>query len=436
MPNNKLISVIRAYLLKEEQNLGAYALLLIIGFSTLGITLFFVPADGDDLILLSSVANKTSPVNYFFGDWGLGNNVYRPLHSLTLWLSYQFFGVSAGFNQLFNLVLHIAIIFLLFRFIRRIQPDITISFLFASLSLISIYTISSVSWVSDRPTLFVALFFLLLLNHLYSAPDGHPKSGRISYIVILSVLALMGKESGLILPLFAVFHAVYTKQAANYRKKIVSIAVIILVAYISFRLVIFGPNAYQYFETGYLLGFFQIDDLSTLPKLLQYFYYFESIIKNILAPFFPVFNWEGGILIRELLIKSPMWMLTALLVFLTARREPSAFQKVALVIIILNSVIHFSVFRLRTQYISQLALSIFFASSPLLKSKVNRKILVKALSASLLIYSVFWASRSLDQVLLSKYEALNIHNLTPVTEQYPNRIDDHIIDLVLQRYKR
>jgi hypothetical protein len=434
---NNYSSSIRVFLLKEEQNLSAYALLFLIGFSVLGTALSFVPANGDDLTLLSTVANTPTPIKFFFGDWGLGN-YYRPLHSLTLWFSYQFFGVSAGYNQLLNLILHFAIVCLLFRLIRSIQPDITISFLITSLSLVSIYTMSPATWVSDRPTLFVALFFLLLLNHLYK--NGQPNVGRTSYIVILSILALMSKESGLIVPLFILYYGVCMKQPAKYRTKIIIISLIIIAAYGTFRLMIFGLHTFSYSETGYMFGVIHIDNLYLLPKYLQYYVYLENVIKNLIAPIFPVFNGEGGILsIRALIRWSPLWSLTLILVALTTRKlsKLSSLQKVALVIIVLNSLIHTSVFRYRTQYLSQLAICIFVASSPLLlNSTINRKFVVNILAIALLLFNIIGVSRSLNSTLLFRYEMLNKYDLLPIIKACSPRIDNQIVMQVLKKYKK
>lgn len=201
----KIISDFGELILREERYIFAYALILVLGFSIFSTTISFVPANGDDLILLSSVAKISSPLKFFVGDWGLDNNAYRPLHSLSIWLIYHFFGVTASYKQLFNLVLHLAIICLLFRFISRIQPNIIVSLLLTLISLVSMSTISPVTWVSDRPTLFVALFLFLLLNYLYKYEQ--PFKVNIPYIVILSILALMSKESGLIVPIFTLYFA-------------------------------------------------------------------------------------------------------------------------------------------------------------------------------------------------------------------------------------
>jgi hypothetical protein len=411
---------LRAFLLKEEQDLAAYGLIFLVGFSALGSALSFLPANGDDLVLWSSVANAPAPLKYFIGDWGFGNNAYRPLHSLTIWLSYTFFGLSAVYNQLFNLILHVAIICLLYHLIRRVQPDRTIAFLMASLALISIYTVSPATWVSDRPTLFVVFFFILLLNHLYK--NGQPNQGRISYIVILSILALLSKESGLILPLFAIYHAISLRKNKYYCASLITISITIIAAYLAFRLVIFGSNTFSNAGTG---------------SIIEIGFYFGNVVKNLIGPFIPIFDDHGGLLSVSLLIKtSPFWMVTLPLVILSTRRELSALQKVALVIIVLNSLVHFSLFRYRIQYPSQLAIGLFIGTSPLFTGSINRKMILKGLGTALLLFSVFWVNRSLQSEMLIRYQMLNNYDLEPIVETFSFGIDPLIITRLLQHYKQ
>ena len=429
-------SCLHTLLLKEKTTFVGYVLITFIVFSALGTALSFAPANSDDLVLLSSVANTQSPITFFTGDWGLGNNAYRPLHSLTLWFTYHLFGVSAGLNQGLNLLLHSAIICLLYRLILRVHREITISFLLASLSIASIYTVSSETWVSDRPTLFVAFFFLLLLNHLYYDGSGH--IGRLPYIIMLSVLDLMSKESGLVVPLFAIYYGFQIGIPANYRARIVIISTIIIIIYLVFRLAIFGTQANAYQESGYILACirYEEEEWSTLPKSLQYYAYVENTIKNMMAPFIPVFNDQGGLTsLRRTIVMTPFWLPTVLLVLLSIGRNFSTLQKAALITILLNSVVHHAVFRYRVEFLSQLAVSIFIASSPAINRTVGRSVLVKILASALLFSGICWSTRSLDATLLARHEMLNVKNLAPIIQRTSLEKEDKVVREVLERYK-
>jgi hypothetical protein len=421
---------------KRISNLIVYGLLLLLGISTLSTAIYFVPGEVDDLTMLSFVANIPSPINFFSGDCGLCYNNYRPIHFFILWLFYHVFGVSAIFNQLFNLILHFTIVFLFVRLIRRVQPDNTISFLLGALLLVSIYTLSPATWVPDRATLFVALFFLLLLDHLYKG--GQPNIGRFSYIIILSILALMSKESGLIVPLFVMYYATNIKLPVNYRVKVISSSLIIILAYSVFRVSVFGNYAFDDMSGNLISKIIRYGDWSTLAKqLILYRSYLENVIQNLIAPFLPIFNVEGGLLpINKLIITSPIWFLTLLLVLMTTQRKLSTFQKVALVIIILNSIIHYYEFRYRTQYLSQLGICLYMASAPLRSSSIYQKTAFKVLGSVLLLLMVILINRNLNLDLLRRYKMLNMNDVDHIVQLYPSGINRQIVIKVLEKYKK
>jgi 4-amino-4-deoxy-L-arabinose transferase-like glycosyltransferase len=202
---------------QENRNkcLGAIALILI-GYSFYNPALRFAPVDFDDLVLLSHVKNTSNPFTLFIGDWGFGNYGYRPLHSLSLWAGYQLFGVSSGPNQLLNLVLHITVIVLLYTLLLKLHKNHGLAFIFSALSLVSLYTFSPPTWISDRPTLFVGLFLMLMLNYLFSL--GEDKQPNISVLAAISFLALMSKESGLVVPLTAGVFLLFRKNGFKQEK--------------------------------------------------------------------------------------------------------------------------------------------------------------------------------------------------------------------------
>jgi len=152
-----------------------YILLAIIGYAFYNVALRFVPVDFDDLVLLSSAKAVNNPLSFFASDWGFGNYGYRPLHSLSLWFSYRIFGVSSGPAQLLNLCLHIAVILLLYALLVKLldSRNWVIAFVLSCAALVSLYTVSGPTWVSDRPTLLVSVFLLVLLNYLVRLPESN-----------------------------------------------------------------------------------------------------------------------------------------------------------------------------------------------------------------------------------------------------------------------
>jgi 4-amino-4-deoxy-L-arabinose transferase-like glycosyltransferase len=102
------------HLNQRKDSILPYLALSAIGYAFYNIAMRFVPVDFDDLVLLSTVKNTGNPFSFFTSDWGFGNYGYRPLHSLSLWISYRIFGVSSGPRQLINVLMHITVILLLY----------------------------------------------------------------------------------------------------------------------------------------------------------------------------------------------------------------------------------------------------------------------------------------------------------------------------------
>jgi len=243
--------------------------------------------------LLSVVKNTNNPLRFFIQDWGFGNYGYRPLHSLSLWLGNRVFGVASGPNQLINIVFHITVILLLFRLINHLQSDRSIAFIFSCLSLVSYYTLSPATWVSDRPTLFVAFFLLIILN--YFVHLGNRNQPNIFILIILSLLGVMSKESGLIIPLVSVYILITQNEKDSRNKFAIISLLLIIVTYVLFRFIIFGSQAGSYFESGYLYGFKYYESSQMLVGIERIIMVAENIFKNILAIFFPVFDGQGKI---------------------------------------------------------------------------------------------------------------------------------------------
>jgi protein O-mannosyl-transferase len=136
--------------------------LLLIGFLLLWNTLdsFLV---SDDFGLIASVAGHGP-----FGMWSTPGGYFRPLTSVSLWLDYRMFGLSAPGYHVTNILLHCLSAFALFLAVRRLLADSGLldraryaphatALVFLVLSTHS----EAVAWVSDRNDLLACLLALL-----------------------------------------------------------------------------------------------------------------------------------------------------------------------------------------------------------------------------------------------------------------------------------
>ncbi len=413
-----------------------YVLITALGFAFFNPAVRFPPVDFDDLLLLASVKHTSNPLVYLVGDWGFGNNAYRPLHSLSLWLGYQLFGVSSGPNQLINILLHVSVILLLFGLLRRLSVGWVSAFFISALSLFSMYTTSPATWVSDRPTLFVALFLMILLNYLAALKEG--ETPNLAIVGGLSMLGLLSKESGLIIPLVTLAYLVFLVPRGDKKKNtVIGLVLAILAAYIVFRLLAFGSRAAYYNESGYLFGSRYYENLQALSSQEKIIAIIENVIKNFLAIFLPVFD-SLGKFTRLGTISNTIITLgsTGLLTILALRKKPTRFQMMALLIMLLNSAIHYQVFRYRALYLSQIAFSIFLAVSI---SKFDWSSLKKALALAISIIFIFWnmwvIGENLTFSFIAKQKEINRDDFVPSMMATSQRMDEGILEEVVRKYR-
>jgi hypothetical protein len=427
VPTSDLLAAPRGFLLRAEtrlfraeHRLPPYALLTLLGVAAYAAALWFPPTNGDDLNYLSSVATTKNPLYYFIQDHGHGNNLYRPLTPVSMWLVYHVFGGWALPNQIINLVLHMANVFLLYWILQRQQADKTVALLVAAVFMISKYTWLAATWVSDRPMVLTGLFLLLLIGHLsrHDERSGDPFAApvRVSLVAAFSLLALMSKESGLVVPtvalLFALMPSGATRMTPRHRFSLAVVTASIIGLYVVFRILIFGSEFASYSQDGYMfLGLVHYQNSDDLPQLLRYLNYAENLIKNALAPVLPVFA-EGGATLtgQSLLTYLPVIVSTALLFGLALRRDLTRLQCIALMIIFVNAVAHFAMFRLRLHYLSHAAFCLFVAGSPLLgksEDRSRRKLAAKALAIIVLVGGILWTSQMLNVYTLARNRTLN-----------------------------
>ncbi len=334
--------------------------------------LAYLPSNGDDLVILSKAAQQTNPLSYFVSDWGLGNSAYRPLHTISIWLMYRLVGVWAFPNQLINLGLHILNVLLVFILLLRQKSPTVIALLISVCIGTSIYSVSPATWISDRPMLIVTVLLNITLLFLFN-PKAYNKGQTIGIYASLFLLACLSKESGLVVPISAAVIAFLIKRPE--RNWIIGTAAAITAGYLLFRSIIFHGQAFSYSESGYLFGWISYPDNVRFPFLLQVLVYADNVLKNIGANILIVFGPEGGFLpwmdaqARIIMIASMS------LVFIAAitRRKVGTFGKAALIIVVLNAIIHFQLFRYRALYIGFEAVMLFIGASYVSSSWIKHK---------------------------------------------------------------
>lgn len=403
-----------------EELVSACAGFTILALAVYAQALWFPPTDGDDLGYLSSVATIGNPLRYFVQDHGHGNNLYRPLTPLSIWGVYQLFGVWAFPNQLVNLLLHLLNVGLFYRIVRRAQPDRSLAFVVSAVFMVSQYTYTSATWVSDRPMLLTGFALLLLVDHL-STRMGEVQGQRadpisIPAVLAFAVLALLSKESGVVVPGVALLVSLspvpVTRLTRRGRIQLATVSIVVVVAYLLLRRLIFGSAAASYSQDGFMFfGLRHYDDSHELSQVLMAMNFAENVLKNMLAPILPIFGDRGDLVPWEWLQAG--WLIvapTALLFLLAAKRPLTRLQLIAVMIVVASAAAHYALFRFRLQYLSQAAFCLFLGGARFDRGSQEEtwRTLMgsKVLAAVLVAASVLLTSNILDKTMVDHRRGL------------------------------
>lgn len=406
----------------------------------------FVPGTIDDLEVLSSVAHTPNPLKYLVGDFGMAPYAggpwghYRPLHSISIWLVYRIFGIKFVLNQAINFILHFANAALVLLIIWRRQKNLLLSFMGASLFLISVHSMSPATWIADRPNLQVGLAFLLFLHHVVTVRETGTKL-RIPYVLLLCVFGLLSKESGLIVPVMAIVVSV-RMAGGTWWQRIRPAAVYgaVVVAYFFGRYLMFGTHAMSYSTLGTLFGVYRYDLAAALPENLRHLSIVDNLLKNNLQVILPIFTEYGGFTflfdparVAALVILGALAMLY--LVVSAFRSKLTPLQVDCLWAVFCNAVIHNEIFRYRDLYCAQIAICIFIACSPLLLEQ-RRRAMVLAAAAVLLAISIVRVEDFTEDMSLRRYQELNTYHFERVLASHDGpRVDRQLVQQIIEKYK-
>jgi len=424
------------WLARNSEAVGISIVLLMLFAALFDRAVYFVPSEPNDLRFISQVAKTSDPLKYLIGDWGEGPYVggqygmYRPIHPISLWLVYKFFGVDAKPNQLINLGLHFANVLVLLMIILRIQKDRFAAMLYAALFMVSMYTVSPAIWVTNRALLQVGLALLLLIHHALKSNEIRAPL-KTSYVLFLSCFALLSKESGLIVPLFALVVSLYKSSTTLDRIRRATPYALIIGFYFLMRFFMFGSHSVNYHNGGYLFGIRHYNFYDDLPANLRTLSLVDNVLKNLIAPFVPLFGVLGQLDFgRKALI---VIIATIALVVLSIKR-PTILQMYCLVIIVLNAVLHFQIFRERSLYLAQIAFCLFVASGTVVETGTRRWVTI-GLASTLLLVNILQVDHYIQGSYLWRDAEMNVRKLQTSLNTYPGRIDPEIAKRVLEYYK-
>jgi hypothetical protein len=431
---------IRGYLTRiniDDFPFDLWLILFLPIFMTYSVALSIPPVHDDILKVLLLVSRVDNPLEFFTlqSSMWVTQTYYRPFFLLTFWLPYRLVGVSWFPNQAFNLLLHLLNAYLILRILQKHRVGREAALLVSLLYGISIYTSLTVTWTVARTGLLVGTFLVLALHHYAMRMDSDRPVNAL-YLAILSVLAVLSKESGLIVPALVVFASIDLWPLRINNLKTLLAALAIIIAYFILRLALFGSlaNSFSGYEVSpiLLLGG---QDYYALPPTLQnsVIARAEVIAKNILAIFIPIFNNQGTFFgLKDTLLRLPL-LITPVLVMLALGKRLTRFQQFGLFVILANGVLHFPFFSHYLMYLGHIGLCIFIGASPQLVDRLSPiyKSFV-ALCVVLIFANAFLVSRSIHRQLITYNDWLQ--GIAESRETWSDLPIAGILDDIVERY--
>lgn len=203
-----------------------------------------LPFFSDDYSLLYHAGKNPFP---FLSDWvTTGTGMLRPLVIVSLAVQMKLHGLQPQFFYHFNLLVHTATGFFVYRCLAIILPryyrllDIKVPLVLSLCFFFSVQSAANVLWISGRTDLLCGFFgFWALWMHL--TPTRMPSAVRTLLVSVLLFLSLLSKETGLLFPLLLGIEVVYNRQT-GIREKLfrLTAAAAAVVLYFLFRLLAFG----------------------------------------------------------------------------------------------------------------------------------------------------------------------------------------------------
>jgi tetratricopeptide (TPR) repeat protein len=272
---------------------------------------------------------------------------YRPLFNIALIINYQLFGLGVFGWHVFSMVVHLGVVFLLYRLALR--WDLSSEAAAASALLFGVHPVhsESVAWISALPDPLAAVFILsslLLYERYYHGKTSQP------HVVVASVgfalLAMLSKEVAVIFPVFITVREALSRDGDNLGQTILRTArraapfFAVIVLYLGMR----------YYVLGFLrqdepksLGIPLLHVLLTVPSVLL------SYARMLFIPYplaviydstyvqsaADVRFWGAGLAIGALIVAA-LWLV---------RSSPSGQRALAFLIIFLLPVLNLKAFR-------------------------------------------------------------------------------------------
>lgn len=156
------------------------------------------------------------------------NKIYLPLSTLSFALEKQFFGFNPFIFHLDNVLLHFAVMIILFFLLKRWGLKPRVAMLTILIFAIHPMKVESVAWVTERKDVLYALFYTLSL-FTYTRYVQKRSYGSYGTAVLFALLSILSKPMALSLPLILCLLDWYLRRGFNFKTALDKIPFVIIV---------------------------------------------------------------------------------------------------------------------------------------------------------------------------------------------------------------
>lgn len=186
-----------------------------------------------------------------------GDIFYRPIQNLTLMLDFFLYKLDFRGYHLTNIFLHVLVAFLFYRLSLAISGSGKISLLSCLLFLVNPLWVESVTYISGRADLLLAIFIILSLLFFISE--------RLILSLACFVLALFSKEAALVFPLILLAYLTIMRSGSRRQKAFCGLLFLVVFIYAAIRLLFRHAGISSSLANGFSLqerGLFFIQAIS------------------------------------------------------------------------------------------------------------------------------------------------------------------------------
>lgn len=191
----------------------------------------FVNWDDPKYVLDNNIIKDLSAkgIKAMFSSFYGGN--YHPFTALSNAIEFKLFGLNPKPFHFFNLVLHLANTFLVYRLIRLLATDIRIALTVALLFGIHPMHVESVAWISERKDVLYTFFYLLATLKYFEYRNAEQKSIKLyAGVFMLFLCSLLSKSAAVVFPVTLVLIDLYLDKKIIFASLINKIPFFVLSA--------------------------------------------------------------------------------------------------------------------------------------------------------------------------------------------------------------